>query len=126
MEWFEIVEAPSIDKNSARVSHPFNQKWPRMYPMPKRVRFDNIYKLKNNFIPLVKDFTVKPKHTSITPHPQSNVIVKNIHQVVGYILRTHALKDHTFDEIDPWGSILRNIDCKSCSTYHTTNQASSG
>ena len=75
---------------------------------PKQVRFDNGSEFKKNLIPLLKDFAVKPKPTSIN-NPQSNAIVERVHQVVEYMLRTHDLKDHTFDEIDPWGPILQNI-----------------
>ena len=42
------------------------------------------------------------------------------------MLRTHELKDHTFDEIDPWGPILQDIAWAIRSTYHTTTQASPG
>ena len=42
------------------------------------------------------------------------------------MLRTRELKDHTFDEIGPWGSILHAIAWGINSTYHTTTQASLG
>ena len=66
--WFEIVEVPSIDKSSARVLYLFNQTWLCRYSIPKRVRFDNSSAFKKNFIPLLKDFAVKPKPTSIKNH----------------------------------------------------------
>ena len=42
------------------------------------------------------------------------------------MIRTHEVKDHTFDEIDPWGTILQDIAWAIWSTYHTTTQASPG
>ena len=93
--------------------------------MTKRVRFDNGSKLKKNCIPLLKDFAVKPKPTSIK-NSQSNVIVEWVHQVMGDIICMHDLKDYTFDEINPCGPILYNTASEICSTYHTTTQSSPG
>ena len=67
--------------------------------MPKRVRVDNGSELKKYCIPLLKDFAVKPKTTSIKK-TQSNAIVERVYQAVGDMLRTNELKDHTFDKID--------------------------
>ena len=33
--WFKIVEVPSVDTTSARISRLFNQAWLNRYPMPK-------------------------------------------------------------------------------------------
>ena len=62
---FEIVQVPSTDQSSARISQLFNQTWVSRYPRPQRVRFDNGSEFKKNFIPLLKDFGIKPKPTSI-------------------------------------------------------------
>ena len=35
--------------------------------------------------------------------------VERIHRVVGDMLRTHYFKNHDFDEVDSWGSILEEI-----------------
>ena len=42
------------------------------------------------------------------------------------MLRTHDFKNHDFDEVDPWGSILQEITWGICSTHHTTNKTSPG
>ena len=78
MGCFEIIEVPIIDKSLACVSQLFNQAWLCMYPRPKRVRFDKCSEFKKNFIPLLNDFSVKPKPTSIK-NPQSNTIVEIVH-----------------------------------------------
>ena len=75
------------------------------YPRPKWVRFDNGSEFKKDCIPLLKDFVVKPKPTSIK-NPQSNGIVERAHQVFGDMVRTHDLKPYTFDDVDPWGPLL--------------------
>ena len=107
------------------MSQLFNQTWLCRYPIPKRVRFDNRSEFKKNFIPLLKDFVVKPKPTSIKT-PQSNTILEMVHQVLGVILCTYELKDHTFGEIYPWGPILQYIAWTIRSAYHTNTQASLG
>ena len=76
-----------MDKTPACISRLFNQTWLNRLPRPTRVRFDNGSKFKKDFIPLLKDFDVKPKLTSIKD-PQSNAIVLRVHKVVGDILRT--------------------------------------
>ena len=63
--WFEIVEVPSVNKTLACISRLFNQIWLNRYPRPKQVQFDNGSEFKKDFIPLLKDFGVKPKPTSI-------------------------------------------------------------
>ena len=92
--WFKIIKVPSIDKTSARISRLFNQTWLNRYPIPKRVRFDNGSKFKKDFIPLLKDFDVKHKPTSIK-NPQSNAIIERVYHVVGNMLRTYSLTART-------------------------------
>ena len=123
--WFEIAEVPVNDKSSARVSQLFNYTWLCRYPRPKRVRFDNGSEFKRDFIPLLDDFAIKPKPTTIK-NPQSNAIVERVHQVVGDMLRTKDLKEYTFDSINPWGQILNEVAWAIRSTHHTTNKASPG
>jgi hypothetical protein len=121
--WFEIAEVPSTDKSSARISQLFNQTWLNRYHRPQKVRFDNGFEFNIDFIPLLKDFGVKPKPTSIK-NPQSNAIVERVHQVVGDMLRTHDLNEYDFDEIDPWGPILQDVAYAIRATHHTTTKAS--
>ena len=79
--WFEIVEVPSyiieevvnkklttetiIDKSSARISRLFEQTWLSRYPRPRKVVFDNGSEFKKDFVPLLKDLSIKPKITTI-------------------------------------------------------------
>ena len=76
--WLEIVEVPCfdldevsrvnseyIDKPSSSVSQLFNQTWLWMYPRPREVVFDNGSEFKQDFIPLLKYFSIIPICTYI-------------------------------------------------------------
>ena len=131
--WFEIAEVPTyilhddskkdtrqhIDKTSARISQLFDQVWLSRYPRPKKVIFDNGSEFKKNFVPLLQDFAIKPKPTSIK-NPQSNSPVERIHQVIMNMLNTKGLKDRIFDFIDPWGEILSSIAWAIRASHHST------
>jgi hypothetical protein len=103
--WFEIVEVP--DKSSARIFQLFNITWLCRYPWPSKVRFDNGSKFKKDFIPLLKNYAIKPKPTMIqNPH---STIVERVHQVVENILRVKDLNNWDFDDMDPWGHIISEV-----------------
>ena len=119
--WFEITEVPKfivddikntdreiIDKSSARISRLFDQTWLSRYPRPKQVIFDNGSEFKKDFVPLLKNWAIKPKCTTIK-NPQSNSPVERIHQVLKNMFVTKNLNEQTFDYIDPFGSILASI-----------------
>ena len=65
--WFEIVKIPTFDlkeliigndeyiyKSSARFNQLFNNTWLCRYPRPHKVLFDNGYKFKGDFTPLLR------------------------------------------------------------------------
>ena len=52
--------------------------------------------------------------------------MERVHQVVGDMLRTPNLKEHSFDQIDPLSQILNEVAWAICSTHHTTNRDSPG
>ena len=79
-DWFKIAEVPqylikeiktpeefrlNIDTSSARISQIFNNVWLSRYPLPQKVIFDNGSEFKKDFVPLLKDFSIKPKLTTI-------------------------------------------------------------
>ena len=101
----EIAEFPIINKSSARISQIFNEVWLSRYPRPRKVIFENGYEFKINFIPLLKDFAVKPTCTTIK-NTQANSILEIFHQVFGSILKTKDLDRVTFDAVAPWSEIL--------------------
>jgi hypothetical protein len=78
--WFEIVvEVPTydssdevkagnkeyIDKTSARISQVFNNFWLSRYPWPVEVVYNNSSEFKKDFQPLIKNFNIKPKCTTV-------------------------------------------------------------
>ncbi len=93
--WFEIAEIP--DKISARISQIFNNTWLPRYPRPRTVIFDSGNEFKKDFLPLVREFSIKPTPITIK-NPQANSILKRVHQVLGNMLRTKDLQTHEFDE----------------------------
>lgn len=123
--WFEIAEVPLIDQSSARISQLFNDVWLCRYPRPRKVIFDNGSEFKKDFIPLLKDFAVKPTCTSIK-NPQANAILERIHQVVGSMLKTNNLQEVIFDAVTPWNSILASIAYAVRCSFHSTLQATPG
>ena len=73
--WFEIAEI--TDKTNARFSLIFNNtSWLSRYPRPRKVIFDNGKKFKTDFLPLLKDFGIKPTPTTIKRIPKPIVFWK--------------------------------------------------
>lgn len=120
--WFEIAEVPTIDWSSARISNLFNDTWLSRYPRPNKVIFDNGSEFKKDFLPLLKDMTIKPVPTTVK-NPQANAAVERVHQVLGNMLRTQDFKNQVFDYINPWGYILSSIAWAVRSSYHSVLQA---
>ena len=89
----------------ARISRLFDQAWLSRYPRPKQVVFDNRSEFKKDFVPLLKDWSIKPKCTTIK-NPQLNSPVEKIHQVICHMFLTKIIKEQIFDNIDPFGAIL--------------------
>jgi transposase InsO family protein len=124
--WFEIAQVPvfdivwkdndsidtrdksALDKSSARISQLFNQVWLSRYPRPNKVVFDNGSEFKKNFVPLLKDFSIKPTLTTIK-NPQSNAVVERVHQVIDSMIKTQQLEDQVLDYVDPFGEFLASI-----------------
>jgi Integrase core domain. len=130
--WFEIAEVPTydldevkagnkeyIDKTSARISLLFNNYWLSRYPPPVEVVYDNGSEFKKDFQPLIEDFDIKPKCTTVE-NPQVNALVERVHQVIHNMIRTKDLSNRVFDYIDPWGEILSSIAWAIRASYHST------
>ena len=111
-----------IDKSSARISRLFDHIWLSRYPRPKEVIFDNGSEFKKDFIPLLKDWSIKPKITTIK-NPQSNSPVERIHQVLRNMFLTKNLREQIFDYIDPFRSILSSIAWAVRASYNSATDA---
>ena len=58
-------------------------------------------------------------------NPQSNSIVKRVHQTIGNMLRTFLVQDNEgIDKNNPWSGILAAVAFAVRATVHTTTQAS--
>ena len=119
--WFEITEIP--DKTSARISQILNSTWLARYPRPRKVIFDNGNEFKKDFLPLLRDFSIKPTPTTIK-NTQANAILERVHQVLGDMLCTKNLQQYDFDALNPWSDILASVAWTICSTHHSTSKAS--
>ena len=90
------------------------------YPRPRQVIFDNGVEFKKDSIPLLQDYDVKPKTTTVK-NPQANAAaVERIHLVVHNMMWTQNLKNQVFNHTDPWGEILVNIAWAICSSHQST------
>jgi hypothetical protein len=115
----KVLQSRSMDKSSARISQLFNQVWLSRYPRPRRVIFDNGVEFKKDFLPLLADYDIKPKLTTVK-NPQANAAIERIHQVVHNMMRTQDLKKQIFDHIDPWGELLASIAWAIRCSHHST------
>ena len=96
------------DKSSARISQIFNNTWLAQSPRPQKVIFDNGNEFKKDFLPILKDFHIKPTPTTIK-NPQANVILERVHQVLGDMRRIKNLQEYDFDIVDPWSALLPSV-----------------
>ncbi len=68
---------------------------------------------------------ISPK-ISTDYNPQSNAIIKRVHQVLGNALRTFELEKRELDDKEPFEPFLTATAYAIRSTYHTTLQATQG
>jgi hypothetical protein len=74
---------------------------------------------------MLNDYGVKKKPIT-TRNPQANAIAEQVHQTIGYIIRTFELHENYLDEDDPWKGILAATAFAICATYYITLQKSPG
>ena len=74
---------------------------------------------RENFIPLLKYFPVKPTCTTLK-NPQANSILEVIHQVVGIMFKTKYLANFMFDAVPLWSDILAYTAYAVRCSYHIT------
>ena len=84
--------------------------------------FDNGSEFKKDFVPLLKDWSIKPQPTTIK-NPQSNSPVERIHQVLRNMFLTKNFPEHTFDYIDPFGAILASVAWAVRASYNSATDA---
>ena len=110
-----------MDKSSAQIGCLFDQTWLSWYPQPSKVVFDNGSEFKKDFVPLLKDWSIQPKYTTIK-NPTANSPVERIHQVICHMFLTKNFKGTIFDYIDPFGSILASVAWAIRASYNSATQ----
>ena len=123
--WFEMAEYD--DKQAISIADLFERTWLSRYPWPTEIMYDRGSEfIGHEFTRMVRDDYGLKVRKATTKNPQSNTILKRLHQVLGNMIRTHELEDAYVDEANPWGGIIAATCFGIRSTYHTTLAATPG
>ena len=87
--------------------------------------FYNGFEFKQDLIPLLKYFYIKPVLTSVK-NPQGNATVEGVHQLILYMLVTKDLDNKVFDYMNQWVENLSYIEISIRASCHRTIMATSG
>ena len=116
----DMAQIPNI--TAAEIADITKKTWFTRYPLPQRIVFDCCTKFMSEFAKMCQnDYGLKRKPIT-TRNPQSNEIIKLIHQTIGNIIRTFDV--YNIVNNDPWSAILAETMFAVRATYHTTLQAS--
>lgn len=119
--WFEIAEVKN--KTSANISQLLDTVWLSRYPRPQRVVMDNGSEFKKDFLPILKEYGIKPSKTSIK-NPRANGVLERLHQVISNMLRCMDLPNMMLNPEDPWTSVLASVAYSIRCAHHRGLQAS--
>ena len=115
---FEMAQIPN--KMAAEIADITDKTWFIRYPLPQRILFDCGTEFMAEFSKMCQnDYGLKLKHIT-TRYPQSNEIIKQIHQNIGNIIRTFDVSNIVTN--DPWSGILAATIFAVRTTYHTKLQ----
>ena len=118
--WFEMAQITT--KTAAEFADITEKTWFTRYPLPQRIVFDRGTEFIAEFSKMChNDYGLKRKPIT-TRNPQSNAIIKRIHQTIGNIIRTFDVSNIVNN--NPWSGILAATMFAVRATYHTTLQAS--
>ena len=110
------------NKTAADIADITEKTWFTRYPLPKQIVFDSGTEFMAEFSKMChNEYGLKRKPIT-TKKPQSNAIIKCIHQTIGNIIRTFDLSNIVNN--NPWSGILAATMFAVRATYHTTLQAS--
>ena len=117
---FDMAQIPN--KTAAEIADITEKTWFTYYPLPQRIVFDCGTEFMAEFAKMChNDYGLKSKPIT-TRNPQSNEIIKCIHQTIGNIIRTFDVSNIVNN--DPWSGILAATMFAVRATYHTALQAS--
>ena len=84
--WFEMAQIPN--KTAAEIADITEKNWFTRYPLPQQIVFDCGTEFMAEFSKMChNEYGLKRKPIT-TRNPQSNAIIKRIHQNIGNIIRT--------------------------------------
>jgi hypothetical protein len=84
--WLEIKEIPS--KKAFAIAETVEQVWLTRYPKPQILNFDRGSKFMAEFAERITNDYGTVRKGSYVRNPQSNAIIKRVHQTIGNILRS--------------------------------------
>ena len=100
--WFDMAQIPN--KTTAEIADITEKTWFTRYPLPQQIVFDRGTEFMAEFVKMChNDYGLKRKPIT-TRNPQSNAIIKHIHQTIGNLIRTFDVSNIVND--DPWSGIL--------------------
>ena len=118
--WFDMAQIPN--KTAAEIADITEKTWFTRYPLPHRIVLDRGTQIMAEFAKMcLNDYGLKRKPIT-TRNPQSNEIIKRIHQTIRNIIRTFDVSNIVNN--DPWSGIRAATMFAVHATYHTTLQAS--
>ena len=118
--WFEMAQIPN--KTAAEIADTTKKNWFTRYPLSQRIVFDRVTEFMAEFAKMChNDYGLKRKPIT-TRNPQSNAIIKRIHQNIGNIICTFDVFNIVNN--DPCSGILAATMFAVRATYHTRLQVS--
>ena len=106
------------NKTAAKIADITEKTWFTRYPLPQRIEFYRATKFMAEFAKMChNDYGLKRKPIT-TRNPQSNAIIKCIHQTIGNIIRTFDVSNIVNNNL--WSGILAATMFAVRATYHTT------
>ena len=118
--WFEMAQIPN--KTAAESADITEKTWFTRYPLPQRIVFDRSTKFMAEFAKMCQNDYGLARKPITTRSPQSNAIIKRIHQNIGNIIQTFDMSNIVNN--NPWSGILAATFFFVRASYQTTLQSS--
>ena len=118
--WFEMAQIPN--KTAAEIADITEKTWFTRYPLPQKIVFDRGTEFMAEFAKMCHNYFGLNRKPITTRNPQSNAIIKCIHQTIVNIIRTFDVSNIVNN--NPWSGILSSTMFAVCATYHTTLRSS--
>ena len=96
--WFEMAQI--TNKMAAEIADITEKTWFTRYPLPQRIVFDYGTKFMAELSKTCQNDYGLNRKPITTRNPQSNAIIKRIHQTIGNIIRTFDVSNIVNN--DPW------------------------